>query len=296
MFSWSCLEFSFLHCWAGYGIPINSIDSECISLYETLFADMHQHSSIWNVFFENIKNTVWCEISVGIINTYATVLRWRVERFRKSKDDRAFETLVHCERVLNLGGRLLKRYQDALNHPKFLEIVHLNNASSFYLDRKCAETLTYRYLLIKHNLLLQTGRGRNINPCEVRFLCELELDPTSGATINGQSGNRLCGLMSHLERPFTRRSLLITSNDEIADFYKFLAKKMTKDLDCGADTMVPTRMCGGCRCFEEEGHRMKRCSRCLIEFYCSTECQRSAWPDHQHVCNPAVTQDGTTKN
>ena len=280
---------------AGYGIPVNTIDSECISLYETLFADMHQHSSIWNIFFENIKNTVWCEMSVGIINTYATVLRWRVERFMKCKDDRAFETLVHCERVLNLGGRLLKRYQDALIHPKFLEIAHLNNASSFYLDQKCAETLTYRYLLIKHNLLLQTGRGRNINPSEVRFLCELELDPTSGATLLGQNGNRLCGLMFHLKRPFTRRSLLITSNDEIADFYKFLAKKMTYDLDCGADTMVLTRKCGGCRGFEEEGNRMKRCSRCLIEYYCSSECQRSAWPDHQHVCNPAVTQDATTK-
>ena len=281
-------------CWAGYGAPVNVIDSECIELYETLFADMHRYSSIWTIFFENIKNTHWCERSVGIINTYATVLRWRVERFRKSKDDRSFETLAHCERVLNLGGRLLKRYQDSLSDPKFLEIVHLNNASSVYLDQKCAETLTYRYLLIKHNLLLQTGRGHNINQSEVRFLCELELDPTSGAFFNGESGNRLCGLMSHLKRPFTRRSLLITSNAEIADFYKFLSKKMAKDLDYGADTFVPTRMCGGCRHFEEEGNKMKRCGRCLIEFYCSSECQRSAWSDHQHVCIPAATQDAAT--
>jgi hypothetical protein len=122
----------------------------------------------------------------------------------------------------------------------------------------------------------------------------IELDPTSGATVLGVNGNRLCGLMSHLKRPFTLRSLLITSNDEIADFYKFLAKKMIKDLDYGADTMVMTRMCGGCRCFEEEGNRMKRCSRCLIEYYCSSECQRSVWPDHQHVCNPAVKQYAAT--
>ena len=105
---------------------------------------------------------------------------------------------------------------------------------------KNAQKLTYRYLVIKHNLLLQTGRGQNINPSEVRFMCDLELDPTSGATDkNGQSGNRLCGLMSHLKRPFTRRSLLITSNAEIADFCKFLAKKVAKDLDYGADTAVP---------------------------------------------------------
>jgi hypothetical protein len=124
---------------------------------------------------------------------------------------------------------------------------------------------------------------------------ELELDPTSGATDkNGQSGNRLCGLMPHLKRPFTRRSLLITSNTEIADFYNFLAKKMAKHSNYGADTSVPTRMCGGCRHFEEEGNKMKRCNRCLIEFYCSSECQRSAWPEHQHVCIPAASQDAAT--
>jgi hypothetical protein len=256
---------------------------------------MHQHSSIWNIFFENIKNTVWCEISVGIINTYATILRWRVERFRKSKDERAYETLSHCERVLNLGGKLLKRYQTSLNHNQFLGIVLNNDSSNFYIYQKCAETLTYRYLVIKHNLLLQTGRGHNINPSEVRFLCKLELDPTCGATDKlGQSGNRLCGLMSHFGRPFTQRSLLITSDAEISDFYKFLAKKATKDMDYGADTVVPNRICGHCRYFEEEGNKMKRCSRCLIEFYCSSECQRSAWPDHQHVCDPAVTQNAAT--
>ena len=135
---------------AGYGIPVNTIDSECISLYETLFADMHQHSSIWNIFFENIKNTVWCEMSVGIINTYATVLRWRVERFMKCKDDRAFETLVHCERVLNLGGRLLKRYQDAL--------IHTNNL--FFFELACAAPDSCRcsmnqYPSIKENMSLQ---------------------------------------------------------------------------------------------------------------------------------------------
>ena len=272
---------------AGYGPPVNMIDAECVSLYETLFADMRQHSTIWNVFFENIKNTVWCERSVGVLNTYATVLRQRVEHFRESRDDRAFETLSHCERVLNLGGKLIKRYKQSLINPRFLEVAHSNDAARLYLDQKCVEGLTYRYLLIKHNLLMQTGRGHNTNPSEMRFLCELELDPTSGSTDSlGQSGNRLAVLMEILERPRTRRALVLTTDAEIVSAYKLLAKRVAKDSDFGAETTVPNRMCGRCGCFEEERNGMKRCGRCLIEFYCSAECQSTAWPDHQHVCNP----------
>lgn len=275
----------------GYGAPVNMIDSECLALYETLFVDMLQHKSIWHLFFESIKNTVWCERSVGIMNTYATVLRQRVESFREAKDDRAFASLTHCERVLNLGGKLIKRYKISLVHPTFLEVAHFNNVEALFLDQKCAEGLTYRYLLIKHNVLLQTGRGHNINPSEIRFLCELELDPTSGAVDKfGQIGNRLAVLMDILERPCTRRALSMTTNAEIAAAYKLLSKKVAKDSDYGSDITVPNRMCGSCGFFEEEGVKMKRCARCMIEFYCSAECQRDAWPDHQLVCNPPETQ------
>jgi hypothetical protein len=260
-----------------------------VALYETLFVDTIQHKIIWNLFFESIKNTVWCERSVGIMNTYATVLRQRAERFREAKDDRVFATLTHCERVLNLGGKLIKRYKTSLVHPKFLEVAHFNNAEAFYLDQKCAQSLTYRYLIIKHNILLQTGRGHNINPSEVRFLCELELDPTSGAVDNGLNGNRLAVLMDILERPCTRRALSMTTDADIAA-YKLLSKKNAKDSDYGSDIFVRNRMYGCCGLFEEEGVKMKRCARCMIEFYCSAECQRSAWPDHQLVCNPPEAQ------
>ena len=274
------------YSFSGYGPPINMIDSECLSLYEKLVADMLEHSHIWNRFFENIKNTVWCERSVGILNLYATVLRRRAEVLRESKDEQVFPTIFRCERVLNLGGKQLKRYKDSLMNPRFLEVAHANDAATFYLDQRCAMDLTYRYLLIKHNLLMQTGRGHNTNPSEVRFLCELELDPTSGFVDSlGQSGNRLVVLMTILGRPPSRKSLSMTTNAEISAAYK----SMSKDY-CKTDfskLVTPNRMCGCCGYFEEEGIRMKRCGGCLIEFYCSPECQRTAWTNHQHVCNPS---------
>jgi hypothetical protein len=145
------------YSFTGHGPPVNMIDAECLSLYETLFADMRQHSPIWNNFFENIKNTVWCERSVAMLNTYATVLRQRAEIERESRDEHAFDTIFQCERVLNLGGKQLKRYKDSLSNPRCLQVAHHNDATKFYLDQRCAEGLTYRYLLIKHNLLMQTG-------------------------------------------------------------------------------------------------------------------------------------------
>jgi hypothetical protein len=295
------------YSFTGHGPPVNMIDSECLSLYETFFEDMRQHSSIWNNFFENMKNTVWCERSVAMLNTYATVLRQRAETQRESKDERAFDTIFHCERVLNVGGKQLKRFKDSLANPRFLEVAHQNDATKFYLDQRCAQSLTYRYLLIKHNLLMQTGmsafifamfprsaviclvcagRGHRTNPSEVRFLCEQELDPLSGAIdCFGQSGNRLSVLMSILDLPSTRQSLSKTTNAKISAAYKAMSKNYCKT--DGSETIIPNRMCGFCGHFQEEKDRMKRCGGCLTEFYCSPECQRSAWSDHQHICNPA---------
>ena len=95
--------------------------------------------------------------------------------------------------------------------------------------------------------------------------------------------------MDLLQRPCTRRALSTTTDAEIRAAYKTLSKRAAKGSVYGAESAIPNRMCGCCGCFEEEPNGMKRCSRCLIEFYCSAECQRTAWSDHQHVCNPPKT-------
>jgi hypothetical protein len=269
------------YAWVGYGHPVNYIDTECLLLYEALFADMVQHSQIWNHFFEDIKNTCWCEKSVGVLNSYATVLRQRAEKQREQKDEQALETIFRCEKVLNLGGKQLKRYKDSLTNPLFFSVVHRNDAAKFLIDQKCAESLSYLYLLIKHNLLLMTGRGRNIKPSEVRFLCLQELDPSLDFhfSMGKRSGNRLATVMRHLNRPCSRQSLSMTTDAEISVVYKLISKSLIK-------SELFNKMCGCCGYFEEEGRRLKRCGGCLIEFYCSSECQQTAWSDHRHICNP----------
>jgi hypothetical protein len=201
--------------WIGFGHPVNCFDTECLFLYDALFADMVQHGQIWNQFVENIKNTCWCETIVGLVNSYAKILIQRAEKQRKNKDEQASKAHFRCNKVLNLGCQLLRRYKDSLTNPQFLEVVIENDAAKFLLDQRYADSLSCMDLLVKHGLLLTTGRGHNIAPSEVRFLCMLELDPLSEFhLISGQGGgSTLTTLMTlYLNRPCSRPSLLMTTD------------------------------------------------------------------------------------
>lgn len=46
--------------------------------------------------------------------------------------------------------------------------------------------------------------------------------------------------------------------------------------------------CAHCGKAETAGHRLERCSKCHLAFYCSRECQVSAWRDgHKLLCGDA---------
>jgi hypothetical protein len=42
-------------------------------------------------------------------------------------------------------------------------------------------------------------------------------------------------------------------------------------------------LCGWCK-IKEEKLRFYRCSKCLLEAYCSGKCQKADWPRHKHRC------------
>jgi hypothetical protein len=43
-------------------------------------------------------------------------------------------------------------------------------------------------------------------------------------------------------------------------------------------------ICSLCDSRSEKGIKMKKCSRCLIAYYCSVECQKTHWKEHKKVC------------
>ncbi len=45
---------------------------------------------------------------------------------------------------------------------------------------------------------------------------------------------------------------------------------------------VNRRVCAQCN--QRFGRSLRACSRCLVVYYCSRDCQRAAWPEHRNVC------------
>jgi hypothetical protein len=43
-----------------------------------------------------------------------------------------------------------------------------------------------------------------------------------------------------------------------------------------------------CDCCGKSDGKMSKCSKCLVARYCSSECQRKAWPTHKKVCKAAA--------
>ena len=71
-------------------------------------------------------------------------------------------------------------------------------------------------------------------------------------------------------------------------------RKHAQQWTCGACTFVNEggRTCDVCGA----GNCKRRCGRCREAYYCSEECQRSAWPAHKEACAaPAANRVTPTK-
>ena len=91
-------------------------------------------------FYGVQENHVHTERACGIINTLATIYRQRGD-------------IEACEPVLDLGGKLIQRYERAASV--------INDA----MTRKCCGDLTYKYNLIRYNL----GLSKNMLELSVPF-------------------------------------------------------------------------------------------------------------------------------
>jgi hypothetical protein len=255
-------------------------DPTMMDLYEKLFNDMTSHASEWENFWANIKNCVWCERSVGVINTFATVLRRRAYQAIEEKRPSPVvaESLLKCESILNLGGKLLVLYKAMLYHADSLRVVWQNDETRLIQGKKCCRGLTYRYFLIKHNLLMMTSRVKHAPPNEVRFMCEFEIEEYPDPWVDECNGTAIV-LLGNLKRPHTRAALNATTDREIRQVYERQFNK--------SEMLIATssRMCSQCGQFEEPTIKFKACSRCKCEFYCSRDCQLAGWKVHKVVCN-----------
>jgi hypothetical protein len=90
------------------------------------------------------------------------------------------------------------------------------------------------------------------------------------------------------------QGLAATTDSEIAHVYRMLQSFQTSL----PEGVVPSRMCGHCGLFEastirddetnkenEQPEAFKKCSKCMVEYYCNRNCQKAAWKDHKLICN-----------
>jgi hypothetical protein len=261
--------------------------SKMIILYEKVFQDMIEHSETWSLFWTNNQNIIWCERSVGVINTYATILRQKSEKEKALNVLGYPDTLVHCEKVLNLGGRqlvLFKKMAYSGADMFFGKVVELINT------QQTLKGLTYRYFLIKHNLLWQTNRHKKLNISELRFVCEYELENCSPNDPPSKCAKVADVLLKELRVPRTKEAFSSLTNQQIKEAYITSSKKHIPS-DAYQSVKEWSSMCGSCGKFEEPEKKScpresyKKCSACLTEHYCSRECQKKDWKNHKITCN-----------
>ena len=96
-----------------------------------------------------------CERSIGILGHYATILRQRGD-------------FSLCSKVLDVDKRILDRY---------FELCKLDDGSDEVEKAKllsCLEGLKYKYLLIKFNLLKDSGEAYNFLVYDMHFMLKFE--------------------------------------------------------------------------------------------------------------------------
>ena len=61
------------------------------------------------------------------------------------------------------------------------------------------------------------------------------------------------------------------------------------ELDNDDEDIEDEEFCANCLC-KPEGRDLKRCTRCLMSFYCSVQCQRENLKDHIMACALVAAQ------
>lgn len=265
----------------------HSLRPEFNAAAKPLIEDMRAHPEEWAAFYSEPANEAWCERSVGVVNTYATWLRQRSAELQDSgpSQEVAFRAMLsECESVLNMGGRQLRLYKDHVEtaRPHRDTVAHA-------LGVKCLKGLTFKYLLIKHNVLRQTGRLSSVNPSEIRFLCQYEFEFYPDISAESNDTDFADNLLMALGLPVTRAALDGVSSKQIRFAYKVLLPEMMRrfcpDVPFQREATGFRHMCGGCGSFEDSSKDYLRCGRCLTERYCSQVCQLASWKDHKPVCS-----------
>eukprot|EP00123_Amoebidium_parasiticum_P021715 comp72392_c0_seq1/m.48170 comp72392_c0_seq1/g.48170 ORF comp72392_c0_seq1/g.48170 comp72392_c0_seq1/m.48170 type:complete len:330 (-) comp72392_c0_seq1:613-1602(-) len=248
--------------------------------FTLLYEDMRKHEKVWFQIFSHDGNYMIIERCVGMLGTLATLHRQR-------------GNLDFASEILELDGRVFKRYTDMTSRVKVREA------------KVCHDELKYKYDAICMNCLIDQYRrsgeqGGEESPLlkeavsNLRVLIRHEIeysydfDKQNFAVILSMLHMSSVGLhtpsLSLLNR--TTDTQLMGS---LLAAYQLEKEKGIKDAPTGTGQpgshRVTLSVCAKCSKQEPFLGEYKTCSGCKKVYYCGRECQKADWRTHKASCS-----------
>jgi len=243
------------------GRTTNNLEQERV--YVELYNDIRSHQDLWfrRIYANGVPMSyVFCEWTVGILGTLATIRRQRGD-------------VAKCLEVLELDEQVLEQYQTLLTTIEGDEEFCQGNA-------KCMAGLTYKYNLIASNAHQQ---ARNKEKCLKHFRAGARYEIEQKYNRDRQS---LAFVIEARADNMEKDYMTVEFLDETPDDYiwSVLMAALQMSGNISPSKTVEPWICDGCGDEEEFCGDYKRCVSCRKAYYCSRACQVKHWKLHKPDC------------
>ena len=227
-------------------------------VYVDFYRDILLHKDVWfnSIYARDVPMSyVFCEWTVGILGTLATIRRQRGE-------------VAQCLEILQLDEEVLRQYQmltttnEALNQNPSIA--------------RCVEGLTYKYNLIACNAHRQT---LNKQEALKAFRAAAKYEIEQQMSFDDQN---LAYLIETHALVLGKDYMSVDVLDETPDEHIW---SMLMSLSNSSPDVPPKKLepwiCDGCGEVEEFCGDYQRCKACRRVHYCSRDCQVNHWKIHK---------------
>ncbi len=246
-----------------------------------LYAHMKEHEAFYlDRFFASDHTEGWMDKSIGMLGTYATILRQRGD-------------FHACFEVLQIDWRVLSRLTQVVARNATLPE---KTPIEIEMAKENLRALTNKYLLIKNNLradlVLPVPTGMEphdeMGP-DLRSVMRYEIETDAAS----QGVCQYLGLLKNAGYPPTLEGLARASNYELWKAHEeSVARWRERQRLAGASLSslplhgkVKHHSCAGCGRAEPFLNTFMKCGGCGSAFYCARACQKQHWTkEHKGQC------------
>jgi hypothetical protein len=226
--------------------------------YREYYDDIEDNTADWLKFFDVPDHYEHAEHTCGILGTLATIYRQR-------------GALEDCEKVLDMEGRVMARYQRS---------TVVNRASTATLT--CCDELNFKYQIIRYNLYCQMER---YDQCVMLYRELMSHELKYNLTFDQQ-------MYLFMVAVILKKKPTATVVDSLTDAEVMRMVKAPMELEACTSladrqkrkTALHSCAANNCKRVEDAMAQFKPCPRCKTAFYCGKACQKDDWKKHKKIC------------